>query len=98
MTVEARYKIFGIPLGTQELFPWDGEMYLRFEIERTAEEDTIVAGTFRVISENEVAVFKYEKSPEDRNMYKRGKPVVLEGEDINKANLKTLNHILVGNV
>jgi hypothetical protein len=100
MTVEAIYKILGIPITTRKLLPLDGEMFMRIEREKTGagHKDLFSVTTFRVLSEDEIAVFSFHPTAGDPDTLDRGKPTILTCDEINKANLKTSGAFFTGNI
>jgi hypothetical protein len=100
MTVEARYRILGIPIISRELFPQDGEMYAKLDRDATKGEHKplISVTTLRVLSEDEIAIWQYKPSSGNPDILERGKPTVLIKDQINSAHLRTSTSIITGEV
>ena len=77
MTVEQKVKLFGlIPLGSQELFHYDGEVWTGYEeisVDHIAKKVKLAPKFFRVVSDNEVALFRWDSK---NNSIGRGKPEI----------------------
>jgi hypothetical protein len=88
MTIEAKHSIFGLTIFSREMTRFEGEMLLKIgKLETDLERNHYFAITFRVLSEDEIAVWQYLPNPKKSNRLEKGAPTILTGEEINQANL-----------
>lgn len=89
MTIEAIHTAFGIvPLGTEELFPLDGESYAEIKGEVDGFPDGLpgTAHTIQALNDDQLAIFPYIPS-HLQGYLERGEPIVLTREAINRADI-----------
>lgn len=88
MTIEAKYKLFGvIPVATEEMFPLDRERFIEIKIEGKIRELKYSARTVRVLNTNEIVIFPYTQAGGNLLLTK-GVGIVLSQDNINKAQVR----------